>query len=567
LATSPAVSPAAQDDAAARATEVALDKVFEAVNRGNTPGLVVGVALRGQTVYRKGFGLASVEHGVANTPATRMRIGSTTKHMAALAALLLAEDGLLDIEAPVGRYLPELPELQGRPTLRQLMNHTSGLRCVQELAFVAADLTVQPAGKNLAAYLRQTDVNFAPGEGQLYCNGGYHVLSLVIARVSGLSFEQFLRRRLFEPLGMHDTLAVPSDMTIVPRLATLHMPGPTFASDGTWRRGILVNEEVRGEGSVVSTVDDMLRWMAHLRGPRAHGRVGSEASWRQLTAPTELKSGVVSGYGLGLQRDRYRGMEVISHAGGVIGGNSEMITVPAFELDIAIMCNGALVSASMLARQVIDTLLAEHLQGGAPAMAASAPCEHLFGTRYHGADGLVFGFDDVAGMLGISMQLSPHAPVLRDEGDSLRVGFEDIGMGPFEIRTCDLQPGTEGGAPQSLTLYEGGYPRSYRRVPAPAPDLADAGPGFVGRYRSTDLDVDARVGFEAQALVMHWQGGYGSKKLLLDAIAPTLFGANVQNELVPNRYALTLQRSGDRVTGFHISTGRIRHVHFERLPD
>jgi hypothetical protein len=230
------------------------------------------------------------------------------------------------------------------------------------------------------------------------------------------------------------------------------------------------------------------------------------------------------------------------------------------------MCNGALVSASMLARQVIETLLAEHLQGGAPAMAASAPYKHLFGTRYHGADGLVFGFDDAGGRLGISMQLSPHAPVLRDESGSLRVGFEDVGMGPFEIKTHDLRPGSDGEAPHTLTLYEGGYPRPYQRVPAPAPGLADAGLGFVGRYRSTDLDVDARVDFEGEALVMHWQGGYGSKKLLLEAIAPTLFEANVQNELVPNRYALTLQRIGNQVLGFHISTGRIRHVQFERLP-
>lgn len=566
MATSPAESPAAQDPADARA-QAALDKIFEAVNRSDAPGLVVGVALRGQTVYRKGFGLASVEHGVANTPATRMRIGSTTKHMAAMAALLLAEDGLLEVDAAVGRYLPELPDLQGRPTLRNLMNHTSGLRCVQELAFVAADLTVQPSGKNLAAYLRQTDVNFAPGEGQLYCNGGYHLLSLVIARVSGISFEQFLRRRIFEPLGMHDTLAVPSDMLIVPRMATLHMPGPSFAADGTWRRGILVNEEVRGEGSVVSTVDDMLKWIAHLRGPRAHGRVGSEASWRQLTEPTQLRSGVVTGYGLGLQRDRYRGVETISHAGGVIGGNSEMITVPAFELDIAIMCNGALVSASQMARQVIDALLEDHLQGGTPTLAASAPYPHLFGTRYHGEDGLVFGFDDVGGMLGISMQLSPHTPALRDEGESLWGRFEDVGMGPFEIRTHDLKPGPDGNAPNALTVYEGGYPRIYQRVGTPVPDLADVGLGLVGRYRSTDLDVDARVAFDGQALAMHWQGGYGSKKLLLEAISPTLFGANVQNELVPNRYAMTLHRAGSQVTGFHISTGRIRHVHFERLAD
>jgi hypothetical protein len=319
----------------------------------------------------------------------------------------------------------------------------------------------------------------------------------------------------------------------------------------------------------------MLRWMAHLRGPRVTGTVGNEDSWRQLTAPTRLNTGVVSGYGLGLQRDRYRGVDVIGHAGGVIGGNSEMITVPAFGIDIAIMCNGALVSASMLARQVIELLLADHLQAGAPAKAASAPYRHLWGTRYHGDDGLVFGFDDVGGLLGISMQLSPPAPALRDEGESLRVGFEDVGMGPFELKTRDLRPGPDGTAPQTLTIYEGGHARSYHRVPvpvpapapAPAPALADAAAGFIGRYRSVDLDVEASIAFEGDLLAMHWLGGYGSKKLLLDAVSPTLFSALVQNELVPNRYALTLERSGDQVTGFHISTGRIRHVRFERLSD
>ena len=104
----------------AKSGVAALDDLFASRNRGDAPGLVIGVALHGKPVYRRGFGLASVELGVANTPWTRMRIGSTSKHFTCLAIMLLAEDGLLDIDAGVGRYVPELSAGQGRPTLRQL---------------------------------------------------------------------------------------------------------------------------------------------------------------------------------------------------------------------------------------------------------------------------------------------------------------------------------------------------------------------------------------------------------------------------------------------------------------
>ena len=114
----------------------AFDAVFESVNRSDTPGVVVGVAQHGNLLYRRGFGLASIEHGVINTPSTRMRIGSTSKHFTCLAALLLQEEGKLDIDASVRVYIPELPMLKGEPSLRQLMTHSSGYRCFLDLGFL-----------------------------------------------------------------------------------------------------------------------------------------------------------------------------------------------------------------------------------------------------------------------------------------------------------------------------------------------------------------------------------------------------------------------------------------------
>ncbi|WP_245644022.1 serine hydrolase domain-containing protein, partial [Paraburkholderia oxyphila] len=211
----------------------AIDAVFSAFNRSDAPGLVVGVALHGQVLYRRGFGLASLEHGVVNTPATRLRIGSTSKHFTALLALLLAEEGKLDLDASIRTYIPELTGPGGEPSLRQLLQHRGGSRCYLDLGFLFHAMAVPQQGTALATQVRQTGRNFVPGEAMIYNNGGYHLVSIAIERVGGDAFESQLKSRLFDPLRMADTASVPSDYVIVPGIATMHMP----AADGGWRRG------------------------------------------------------------------------------------------------------------------------------------------------------------------------------------------------------------------------------------------------------------------------------------------------------------------------------------------
>jgi CubicO group peptidase (beta-lactamase class C family) len=107
-----------------------IGEIFAPFGRSDAPGLVLGVTRGNNTVFRQGFGLASIEHGLANGPTTRMRIGSTSKQFTCLATLLLAEDGMLDVDASVRAYLPELPTLEGEPTLRQLMTHTGDIAAI-----------------------------------------------------------------------------------------------------------------------------------------------------------------------------------------------------------------------------------------------------------------------------------------------------------------------------------------------------------------------------------------------------------------------------------------------------
>lgn len=560
-----AAKPAAPAAASAVAASKAFDDLFAAVNRSDMPGVVVGVRHRGKTLLRQGYGMASLEHAVANTPATRMRIGSVTKHFTCLAVLLLAEDGKLDVDAPVTAYLPELPVLRGVPTLRQLMTHTGGYRCHIDLACTAAGLTVQPAGKGWQAMVSQSDANFPPGESQIYCNGGYHLLSIVVDRVSGMSLEAFLLARIFEPLGMVATRMLPSDLDILPGMATHHA---AYSKDGkvTWRRGIFMSEEVRGEGGLVSTVDDLLVWLAHLRA--SEKIVGTAASWRQMTALTVLNNGLTVPYGLGLFRHEYRGVEIVYHHGAVLGGACQMLTVPEHELDIVVITNGGPINHIDATKRIIDQVLGDVLKGDpAPAMAGIKGLEHLSGAYYVSDNGLVFGFGTVGEKLGISLLFSKPAPLLRDEGKQLRIAFEDAGLGPFQIERHALAAGKDGKAPDRLIITECGNTIRCKRLPSRAPSTAKVGESLVGRYRCDDLDADGTITFDGDQLVLRTQGGYGSRTVDLKAVSADCFRMTWRDDKDPLTSALIPTFEDGVVTGFVFNTFRVRHLRFARLPN
>ena len=545
-----------------RPVTAVLDELFQPYNRSDAPGLVVGVARHGKGVYRRGFGLASIELGVTNTAWTRMRIGSTSKHFTCLAALLLAEEGKLDVDAGVRRYFPELPVLQGEPTLRQLMTHTSGYRCYLDLASLADGMGIQPPGAALAAQLRQTGTNFAPGEKMMYCNGGYHLLSLAIEKAAGMPFEQFLKERIFTPLGMKDTVSVQSDLEIHPNMATLHVPRPPEQGGG-WRRGIFPCEDMRGEGAMVSSLDDMLVWLAHLRAEKK--TVGSDASWRQMTTRTVLNNGLVNSYGLGLMLHEYRGLEVIHHAGGVVGGTCQMITVPSQAIDIIIITNGAQANPIELGYQIIDAMLGEgvlHAAGEKPAAERFKP---MLGARYHaGASGMVFGFAEAAeGKLGLTF-LDGQPVALWERGDALCLGFEDMAMGPLELQTGALA-GEDQAAPETLVLTEAGHAERYERLPATAPLLAQVGQALLGRYRAPDLGAEAEIRFDGDKLLLEVFGAHGRDVMVLEAFSDRVFGLRFGGEYPPMRGALSAEAAPGPVAAFRINTPRTRNLRFERL--
>jgi D-aminopeptidase len=538
-----------------------LDALFQPWNRSDAPGLIVGVARKGQPIYRRGFGLASVEHGTLNTPQTRMRIGSTSKHFAALAALLLAEDGLVDIDAPLRTYLVELSGPAGDPTLRQLMQHSGGGRDPYDLPAILLCsgfpfMLFDGAGLELSQ--RFSSANYAPGERMVYNNNGYYLLSRLVERVSGLSFAAFLKQRMFDLLCMSDTQLLVSDMSMLPGIASFHQ----LQADGSYRRGLYPSEELLGSGGMVSSIDDMLRWLAHLRGAKI---VGSEHSWQQMLDLPRYSSGVEGDYCLGLTREHYRGVEIVHHAGAVLGCNCQMLTVPEHQLDIILMFNRMDSNPSALALKVIDVMLADALPE--PAMSPVLAESHagLAGRWYSPQSHRLFGIvSHAVAEQAPALALSMHEQllgVLKPVDGGLRMSS------PAHGAVQVLLPADVGGAPDRLEFTDSGHRETFMRLADAAPAVADLAAELVGTYRYADFDREFTLIVDDGVLYLDLLPAYGRSRLQLEPLSAEVCSVKLTGNLpmpIPTACSLSIERRDGLVTGLWLNSARTRNLWLER---
>lgn len=541
-----------------------LDTLFQAWNRSDAPGLIVGVAHHGVPIYRRGFGLASVEHGTANTPQTKMRIGSTSKHFAALAILLLAEEGKLDIDTSVRAYLPELAGPAGEPTLRQLMHHSGGLRDPYDLPGIllcGGFPSLISAGAGLELSQRFTSGNFAPGERMVYNNNGYHLLSKVVERLRELSLADALKQAIFDPLGMAGTSLLASDMTMTPGIASFHMP----QADGSYRRGIYPSEELLGSGGMVSTIDDMLRWLAHLRG--INRTLGSAASWQQMLEFPRYNSGAIGDYCLGLTREPYRGVEIVHHAGAVLGCTTQMLTVPEHALDIIVIFNRMDGNASAMALKVVDTVLTDTVLAPIISPVAAEAHEDVIGRWYSPASHRLFGIvsHPVEGQAP-TLALAVHQQVmgiLRTVDGGLRMSSP--AHGAVEVRL----PAGAASRPEQLDFSDSGNLETFTRLPAAGPAVDDLAAELVGAYHYADFNRELSVVLDDGVLYLDLHPLYGKSRLQLEPLSTDLCGFKLCGSFpipVPAVGSLAIERDHSGVTGLWLSSARTRNLHLKRSP-
>jgi CubicO group peptidase (beta-lactamase class C family) len=515
-----------------------IDSIFSFATP-TTPGCAVGVSQGGNVVANRAYGLANVERRVPLSASSLFDIGSTQKQFTAAAVLLLVEDGRLSLSDDIRKHLPGLPDYGHTVTVDHLLTHTAGIRDWTGL------LPLAPEGTDVVSLIhRQRGLNFVPGQEWSYSSSGFELAKEIVARVSGMSFADFTRKRLFEPLGMKSSAYVPDIMQAGPNAAI------GYQKDGPgWKQYMRLGNN-RGGGAIVSTMGDLVTWTDAL----ASGKLGKLVT-AKIKEPARLSNGRKLEYARGLMVDSTPGGLVISHSGGAAGFSTWMGHVPEHGLSVAVSCNFDPVSATALARSVADLFL--------PPLSASARAEAAAAA---------------AGATGVDV--SARAGLFFDErtGEPMRLGVNDgklrIANGPplvalSQDRFRPLRPNLFFRSQDAfeLTFLSNdqfaiksmeGQTTHYRRAQAWTPTTADL-QAVDGRYESQELGTVFEIVPGANALTMRLERA-PDKSLEL---------APVERDTYMFRMMIVRFRrdATGKVVGFDYGNPVVRNIAFTRLGD
>jgi CubicO group peptidase (beta-lactamase class C family) len=282
------------------------------------------VARDGKVLLSTGYGFANLEWGVANSPASKFRLGSITKQFTAACILLLEERGKLKVDDPVKKYMTDAPAAWDKVTIFNLLTHTSGIPSFTGFPDYASTEAIATTPEKLVARFRDKPLEFQPGEKWNYSNSGYVLLGYLIEKISQQSYSEFVQENIFTPLGMKDS-GYDSNSAIILHRAS----GYTPSAKGTIHAGYIDMSIPFSAGSLYSTTEDLLRWEQGLMG----GKLLSTASLAKMTTPFK------NDYALGLAVHAVNGHKVIEHGGGIEGFNTEIAYYPEDKLTVVVLAN------------------------------------------------------------------------------------------------------------------------------------------------------------------------------------------------------------------------------------
>jgi CubicO group peptidase (beta-lactamase class C family) len=296
------------------------------------PGMSAIVTEGGRTVYAGGRGLANVEAHTPITPQTVFRLGSITKQFTSSVIMQLVDEGRISLDDPLSRFLPDYPQPAAAVTVRQLLNHTSGIQSYTGIPgwMVEANTNRAHTTAEMVGVFSGLPLVSPPGARWQYNNSGYVLLAAIIERVTGMPWHEAVARRIARPLGLA-TIRYGVGEEGVPLMAH----GYTGRA-GAVRPAQLIHMSVpSGAGALLGSAEDLARWAQALH----HGRVVSAASYQKMIAPTVLNDGSTNPYGFGLANTQVRGRRAITHNGGIFGFSTDSIYLPDQDIFVAVLAN------------------------------------------------------------------------------------------------------------------------------------------------------------------------------------------------------------------------------------
>ncbi len=518
-----------------------IDEVFAPYNRTDSPGCAVGVIQDGRLTFARGYGMASLELGVPNTPQTVFYIGSTSKQFVAAAAVLAEMDGYLSLDDDIRDYVPEIPDYGHTITIRHLIHHTSGLRDYLSLMAMGGwpYENVYTDAWTLDLIARQRALNFEPGTTSLYSNSGYYVLAEVVGRATGSTLREYTDRRMFQPLGMVHTHFHDDRRMVVPNRAMAY----STTDEGPFQLEWYPNFDKVGSGGLLTTVEDLVRW----DGTFYDDQLG-EGFVEQMLERGVLDDGEVLDYAFGLAHGSYQGRATVRHGGAFMGFRAELLRFPEAMLSVTVLCNLAATQPARLAEQVADIFLDPDANPPAnqTVLELSLPPRAALPTET--LDGLAGNYRDI--VRRTVWHFSVHDGALRVEGGPIPMTLSPVDAhhfvavdAPVPVEAYVVPDGS--GFRISVNDVAWGTLEPVETV-SPSPEtLAE----YVGRYYSEELDATFTLAVDGDALTLH-RGQMPSERL-----APTTADAFQRDGMT-----LEFSRTDGRLSGITLTSGRVRGV-------
>ncbi|MEE2636728.1 MAG: serine hydrolase domain-containing protein [Acidobacteriota bacterium] len=531
--------------------EADIDAIFADLDSVRSPGCAVGVIRGGTLVYQRGYGMASLEHGVPIDENTVFYTGSVSNQFTAAAVTMAAREGYVSLNDDIRTWFPEISDYGSTITVRHLVHHTSGLRDYLGLMLLAgrpAENITTPE-RVLDLITRQQALNFAPGEQYLYSNTGYFLMAQLVERATGRSLRQYAHEKFFAPLSMRHTHFHDDRDEIVEARVAAYAAGDD---------GFIVNwsssfDQV-GSGGLLSTIEDLVAWDQSYYDDRL-----GAGFWDALQERGVLSSGQTLSYAFGLTIDEYGRHRRVQHGGSMFGYRAQLSRFPDVQLTVAVLCNLAGADPGARANQVEDLFLPREERTG-PSRREERVREPIrldpirltltqldaWAGEYEFVSGVVY---DIARDGDNLVANTPNGPLTL------------IPVSDSEFRLAESRPShtdsvvrfREVNGERSLGVEISGNYFTAIRVPTRVTDPARL-TAWVGAYRSEELDATAVIRLEAGQLTYHVGSADREAAVVRGEASLFLRGLQAEGEF----------GDGGRVDTFVVNTGRVRGIRFWR---
>jgi CubicO group peptidase (beta-lactamase class C family) len=527
------------------------DSVFQRFDRTDSPGCALGVYQDGRIHYARGYGMASLEHGVALSPRSVLDVGSISKQFTAMVMLMLEKEGKLSLDDPIRKHIPEMPAYADRITWRRALSQTSGLRDLYGMMGQSGRVFEGDTVDALRVITRSAEPNYEPGARYLYTNSGWVLAAQAIYRLTGKTLAQQAEERIFAPLGMRDTRFLDDAATVIPNGAEGYAPrsGGYRLARSTYDGAIL------GAGAVHTTIEDFGRWLNNYDSATVGGREIIE----KMTTATSLndgmpaKSGATQAYAIGLNVGTLRGLRVVSHGGSWAGYRGHFLRFPDQRFAVATFCNLTTSGPDSLARKVAGIYLGDRMQPDSATMWVAT----LAGTR----GGVPAG--NLRALAGVWRNVERgEVRRTRLSGDTLftvsgeqRTRLVPLDGGRFRSGTgTEIRFEVDANTPARMIVRTTGEEVTFTRADTAALTPAQLAE-YAGSYRSDEVDA-----------THIWRVEKGQLVLYINDRRVGVLDPTYRDGFVRGGTVIDVQRDArQRITGFVVEAGRVRHLRFNRV--